>query len=694
MSIGRIVSITILFSSLFIVSCGGGSSSTTPPPTSPSPVWTFTGVDGGYVPDIVFHPSNSCEVWASADDMGGIYKSTDCGANWTRITTTPKNFSTYSLTFDPNNASNLYAPSHFGWGMLKSTNGGTSWSLSQAGLPSTGTAKHVYDLAIDPTDSTVIMAAVEDGLYRSTDSGATFSNLSLAWGTFPGFTALVYLPSGRLVAGDVNGLVKYSDDNGASWTATALAGSVPLAKITASGNAIYYLFTNGALFYTSLDFVTTALLNNPATGIVSGPVWPAIAVTTGATQAADVIYLGTSRDGAVATTRWGLFKSTNGGAAWSQQGSNVAGHSIFSIAIDPANAQRILVGSSDSAGIFSTTDGGTNWNSSSTGMQANVGFGFAQNPLNADELVMSSTVGFGIGKTWHSTDQGSNWSIVSEVNADDGVIAMDFDPANAGTMLAGMISTGLYRSTTGVAGPWSRVITTDVKISRIIRDNANSAIIYALAPDAPATTPTTDIRVYYSNDNGASFSIRSLFYALDLASHPAITNEVVVAALDNVYVSTDGLASLSPNLGLSAEATAQSGLTAVAFNPTNASELWVGGNSGGLYRTTNYNNSGTGVTWSSVTSPISNAMVRQILIRNESSVKTIYVSSFAGDVDFTPGATLGLWKSTDNGATWTELSSNLEPCTSFWGFYPVAGSATELWAGLWGGGGLFKLSYQ
>jgi hypothetical protein len=87
-------------------------------------------------------------------------------------------------------------------------------------------------------------------------------------------------------------------------------------------------------------------------------------------------------------------------------------------------------------------------------------------------------------------------------------------------------------------------------------------------------------------------------------------------------------------------------------------------------------------------------MVRQIMIRTENSVKTIYVSSFAGDVDFTPGAVLGLWKSTDDGATWTELSSNLSPCTAFWSFYPVAGSATDLWAGLWGGGGLFKLTYQ
>lgn len=689
---------TLLLSSLIMAGCGGGDSDSTPP-TSATAVWSFSGVYGGYIPNIVYHPTTSCEVWASADDMGGIYKSTDCGVNWTRVST-PKNFSTYSLTFDPNNSSVMYAPSHFGWGMLKSANGGSSWSLSQAGLPSTGTTKHVYQIAVNPTDSTIIVAATENGLYRSTDSGATFTNLSLAWGTK--FTAAIYV-GGRLLAGAgaLNGVVKYSDDDGDTWN-DLLPGAggtaPPVAALVTSANAIYYLFTDGSLLYTSFDFLTSGTLNDststtpPSPGISSGAVRPTLAVVSGPTQASDIIYLGTSRNSTVATSRWGLFKSTNGGGSWVQQLSGVTGHSIFSIAIDPGNMQSVLVGSSDSAGIFRTDNGGTTWTSSSTGMQSNVGFGFAQNPLNANELVMSSTVGYGLGKTWHSTNLGSSWSEVAEVNTDDGVLTMDFDPVNSDTMLAGMISTGLYQSTNGIAGPWNRVIMTNVKISRIIRDNSNPAIVYALAAMSGSTLDPAE-RVYYSNNYGTSFSIRSLFFALDLAPHPTIANEAVIAGVDDAYVSTNGF-STANSLGMTAEATAQNGLTAIAFNPANAKEVWVGGNSGGLYRTVNYKNSGAGVIWIPVTSPVSNAMVRQIMIRTENSVKTIYVSSFASDVYFTPGAVLGLWKSTNDGATWTELSSSLSPCTAFWGFYPVAGSTTDLWAGLWGGGGLFKMTYQ
>lgn len=671
--------------STLLAGCGGGSAGGAPPPP-PAPVWQFSGVFGGYVPRIVFHPSHACEVWASADDMGGLYRSTDCGSTWSRVATV-KNFSSYSLMFDPNDASTIVAASHFGWGLLKSVDAGAHWTLSQAGLPSSGTAKHVYQVAIKPGDSTRILAATESGLYRSTDAGTGFTNLNLAWAT--GFRAVVYLPSGRLLAGAANGAVKYSDDDGSSWS-DLFTGAVPVTTLAASANAIYYLFDDGSLVYTSLDLVSSAgTLNSSLTGIACGVVAPALAVASGATRASDLIYLGTSRNPAVGSSRWGLFKSADGGATWTQQQSGVAGHSIFSVAIDRADTNRVLAGTSDSAGLFRTTDGGATWSGASTGFLSSTVLGFAQNPLQPGELVMSSTVGFGLGKTYHSNDSAGTWSVVPEVDPEDGVLAFDFDPSSAGTVLAGMVSKGLYRSTTGVTGAWSRVIPADVKIGYLRRDRANPSIVYALA--LGGTNPA-DVRIHYSSDGGATFTPRPLFLAFDLAPHPTRANEAVMVTGNGVYASTDGFAS-GTLLGLTSEAGAQTGLSAVAFNPANPAEVWVGGAAGGLFRTTNYRSSGAGVTWSPVTSPISNAMVKQLLVRTENSVKTVYVSSFAGDVNFAPGAVLGLWRSTDDGLTWTSLSATLEPCTAFWSFSPVLGSPTDLWGGMWGGG-LFRLSYR
>ncbi|MBK9037667.1 MAG: hypothetical protein IPL83_00625 [Bdellovibrionales bacterium] len=678
----------LVFLALFaLVSCSkkGNDSPAPASPISPRMSWTFKGVFGGYVPSIVFHPSKPCEVWASGDDMSGLYKSTDCGSSW-QLISSPKNVSSYSLTFDPTNSAKMYAVSHFGWGMLKSTDGGITWSLSQSGLPSSGTNKHVYQMAINPTLASTIVVATDDGLYRSTDSGDSFSKLSIAWST--AFKAVVYDFSGRLFAGATNGVLKYSDDNGTTWS-DLVTGAVPISKLAVSAHALYTLFADATLMYTTLPSLgSSVIVNNPASAITTG-LQTVITVVSGNSQAADTIFLGTSKIDSVASSRWGLFKSSNGGTSWVQMGSALSGHSIFSVAIDPSNYSVILVGSTNSSGVFKTTDGGSNWAASSSGLMANAVLGFAQNPLNPRELVMSSTVGLGLGQSYSSTDEGATWSAINEVSSADGVVAWSFDPSNSGVVLAGMIGKGLYRSSSGVNGPWTRVVNTDVKIDRIVRDNSSSSVLYALAR---AGSLSSDIRVYYSADGGASFAKRTFFFAGDLATHPTNLNEAAMVSTNDGFVSTDGFLT-GHSLGLSVQSSAQGGMTAIAFNPSNSSELWVGGISGGLFKTTNYNNMGSGISWKSVNSPISNALVQKIYIRNESGGKAVYVSSFGADVYFSSGAALGLWKSFDDGVNWTDLSSSLYPCTSFWGFYPVAGSTTDFWGAMWGGG-LFRLSYQ
>ncbi len=676
----------LLFLALLIsASCSKKGEDLQAPSTGPTPLWTFKGAFGGYVPSLAFHPNTSCEVWASGDDMSGLYKSVDCGSSWELIST-PKNTSTYSLIFDPTNSAKMYAVSHFGWGVVKSLDGGSTWSSSQSGLPSSGTSKHVYQTAINPTVPSTLVVATDDGLYRSTNSGISFSKLPLVWGT--GFKAAVYFSSGRLFAGATNGVLKYSDDNGTTWS-DLITGAVPVSQLKTSANALYILFADATLMFVTLpSFGSSGTINNPASAITTG-LKTTIDVRSGASQTTDTIFFGTSKNDSVASSRWGLFKTLNGGASWAQLGSAITGQSIFSVAIDPANPNTVLAGSTNSSGVFKTIDGGNTWTNSSTGIMANSVLGFAQNPLTPSELVMSSTVGLGLGQSYSSTNQGVSWSIINEINLADGVVAWNFDPVIPGTVLAGMVGKGLYRSTTGVSGSWNRIIATDTKIDRVVRDNTTTSVVYALARGGLINA---DIRIYYSDNGGSTFTKRASFFAVDLAAHPTVFNEAVMVSTSDGMVSTDGF-STGNSVGLSVQATAQSGLTAIAFNPQSASELWVGGALGGIFKTGNYNNTGSGITWQNVTSPISSAQVQNILVRYESGVKTVYVSSFGADVYFSSGAVLGFWKTTDEGNTWTDLSGSLNPCTSFWGFYPVLGSSTDFWGALWGGG-LFQMSYR
>jgi photosystem II stability/assembly factor-like uncharacterized protein len=65
-----------------------------------------------------------------------------------------------------------------GTGLWRSPDGGESWQRSRLGEGYQGD-RSVYGLAVHPEDPAVIYAAAGDGVYRSTDRGVSFAQLSL-----------------------------------------------------------------------------------------------------------------------------------------------------------------------------------------------------------------------------------------------------------------------------------------------------------------------------------------------------------------------------------------------------------------------------------------------------------------------------------------------------------------------------------
>ncbi|MDZ7630746.1 MAG: hypothetical protein U5K74_05135 [Gemmatimonadaceae bacterium] len=125
----------------------------------------------------------------------GVYKSTDGGASWANVglRTTAR---IARIAVDPANSDVVYvaSPGHL-WGpnaergLFKTTDGGRSWQSILARDENTG----AVDVAIDPSDSRIIYAALYQhrrtpfgyvgggagsGLYKSVDAGATWTLLS------------------------------------------------------------------------------------------------------------------------------------------------------------------------------------------------------------------------------------------------------------------------------------------------------------------------------------------------------------------------------------------------------------------------------------------------------------------------------------------------------------------------------------
>ncbi|MEI9986416.1 MAG: hypothetical protein WDN69_26530 [Aliidongia sp.] len=66
---------------------------------------------------------------------------------------------------------------------------------------------------------------------------------------------------------------------------------------------------------------------------------------------------------------FGLFKSTDGGASWTESDSGLPQHgfTLFTdLAIDPQTTSTLYAGTQD-AGVFKSTDGGATWNAVDNG---------------------------------------------------------------------------------------------------------------------------------------------------------------------------------------------------------------------------------------------------------------------------------------------------------------------------------------
>jgi len=160
--------------------------------TDPVIAWQMIGPNsiGGRVSALVVDPKDSNVFFAGAAN-GGVWRTLDHGTSWTCITDTLAALSTGAITIDPTNTNIIYlgqgecdfsADSYPGNGLWRSSDRGATWT-------SLGLAKTLYiaKILIDPTDHNVLYVATASGpayppsasdtnrgVYKSTDGGSTW----------------------------------------------------------------------------------------------------------------------------------------------------------------------------------------------------------------------------------------------------------------------------------------------------------------------------------------------------------------------------------------------------------------------------------------------------------------------------------------------------------------------------------------
>lgn len=131
----------------------------------------------GRVNTIHFHPTNPDVIYLGAPS-GGLWISENHGASWRELTDHLPTLGVSSIAFDPVNPDIMYigtgdrdAADAPGLGVWKSLDGGTTWTQSNTGMGDL----EVHKLIVTPDDGQIILAATNQGMYRSIDAGANWT---------------------------------------------------------------------------------------------------------------------------------------------------------------------------------------------------------------------------------------------------------------------------------------------------------------------------------------------------------------------------------------------------------------------------------------------------------------------------------------------------------------------------------------
>ncbi|MCG7534006.1 rhombosortase-dependent cadherin domain-containing protein [Pseudoalteromonas sp. OOF1S-7] len=215
---------------------------------------------GGRTRTLIIHPTEH-DIMYTAGVAGGVWKTTDAGQSWQPLSDLATNLAVTTLTFAPNDPNTIYAGTGEGFfnadairgdGIFRSTDGGATWEQLEA-TASNELFHYTNKIVFSKNDPATLYAATRGGVQRSKDSGVSWETVFVAEGAAVGCTDLTLVDDGDkdvLVTAcgsfDTGGIHR-SADSGDSW-ATVLAvpnqGRSTIAAAPSDSNIMYALLAN------------------------------------------------------------------------------------------------------------------------------------------------------------------------------------------------------------------------------------------------------------------------------------------------------------------------------------------------------------------------------------------------------------------------------------------------------------------
>ncbi|OAD91945.1 hypothetical protein A7A78_10670 [Aequorivita soesokkakensis] len=599
--------------------------------------WTFIGPlnTGGRVTDVAIAPDNDDHLYV-ATATGGIFRSYDGGTNWTSIFDEVTKPSIGDIAIAPSNAQRIYAGTgeangsatdgaYFGDGIYRSDDAGDTWT--NVGLPE---SNHIGRIVVDPTNPDRVFAAatgelygknVERGIYRTTNGGTNWEKVLFVTDSTAAIDVAMNVANTNIIYaamwertrkpwqrdyGGVTSTIHRSMDGGTTWTELGVSNGLPAPNAQTGRIGIAVSESDPSTVYAR--FTTNEITNEFN----------------------------------------GLYKSTDNGDNWTLVTSAGAlsgidanfGWYFGNVRVNPTNSSEVYIVGFD---IAKSTNSGSSWNTLN-GMHVD------HHALDFSRTNSSFMLAGNDGGAYISNNGGNSWTHFENLPITQ-FYNIEVDYQHPERLYGGTQDNNTIRTLTGSANDWNSIIGGDGFHVNV--DPIDNSFVYAESQYGNLRRSTNGGSSFQNGTNGISGSDRVNWNTPVILS--PFNPEMMFYGSNKLYTSSRAVSwtAISPDLtdGLHPSGSLAFGtLTAIAASYNNLDVIYTGSDDGNVNVTFD-----GGTTWTDVSAGLPDQYITSIaMVPSDDMIAYVTVSGFKY-LDYTPR----VFKTTDGGQNWTDISSNL-----------------------------------
>ncbi len=593
--------------------------------------WEFVGPVniGGRISDIEI-PVDQPQTYYVGAASGGIFKTTDAGANWIPIFDSQEMLSIGDIEISKNDTDIVWVGTgepnagggslaYDGDGVYKSDNGGATWESK--GLSEVGSISKVL---LDPNNDDVIFVGAmgplfkndpNRGVYRSTDGGTTWEQ-KLFVSDSTGIIDMAIHPS--------DGNILYA----ASWERVRR----PQYRQYGGETSGIYKSTDGGDTWNEL---TNGL---PTLASQKGRISIEIAASN-----PDVLY---ARYSDAQGSIQGVYRTNDAGATWIALNAgplqDIGFHWWFQgIVVDPTD-ENILYNVDFI--VQKSTDGGNSW--FDVFLNAHVD----QHALAFNASVPGEVLLGNDGGLYYSSNGGATWTKDYTLPITQ-FYRFYVDPSNENKIYGGAQDNSTSRTVTGSSDDWQIIYGGDGFQPLVDPNNTN--VIYAMYQYGSLGKSINDGATFFGITTGIAGSDRKN-WDTPLVFDPS-DSQILYTGTQRVYKTVNGAQSWS---AISGDLTNGPGggnlnygtIISIDVSGFNSDKIVVGTDDGNVAFTLD-----GGATWTDISETLPNRWVTKVLT-SRTHPGTIY-ATFSG---YRYAENIGhVYVTTDNGETWSDITHNL-----------------------------------